>query len=194
MASPDVAGVAALYLATHPAATPAQVSAALLSDSLKGAVSDPGTASPNTFLHVNPVTSAPSTPTPAAPAPVYVAPVPVARSCNVGTNDSNVNIADKGTALSTIGISNCAGKASKATRISISIVHARRGDLQVELVSPNGKAKKLRAASKRDKAGNLVITYTANMATFNKNGVWKLRVKDTVKGVSGYIDSWTLTV
>jgi subtilisin family serine protease len=50
MASPHVAGAAALYLETHPQATPAEVNRALLDNATTNAVSDPGTGSPNTLL------------------------------------------------------------------------------------------------------------------------------------------------
>ncbi|MFF7653648.1 S8 family peptidase [Streptomyces sp. NPDC007983] len=52
MAAPHVAGAAALYLAAHPAATPARVSAALMAESTKGAVRNAGRGSPNRLLRV----------------------------------------------------------------------------------------------------------------------------------------------
>ncbi len=51
MASPHVAGVAALYLAANPSATPAQVLTALVNNSTAGKVTDPGAGSPNRMLH-----------------------------------------------------------------------------------------------------------------------------------------------
>ncbi len=62
MASPHVAGVAALYLALHPRATPAQVKAAIISGALDGAVSGLGGAkatSPNRMLNVGWLDAAP---------------------------------------------------------------------------------------------------------------------------------------
>ena len=50
MASPHVAGAAALYLGLHPTATPAEVTAALKSEATPGMVSDPGPDSPNLLL------------------------------------------------------------------------------------------------------------------------------------------------
>ncbi len=52
MATPHVAGAAALYLADNPSATPAQVSSALVAGSVSGAVTSPGTGSPNRLLYV----------------------------------------------------------------------------------------------------------------------------------------------
>lgn len=53
MASPHVAGAAALYLADHPSATPAQVSKALTDRAATGKVTGAGLGSPNKLLQVN---------------------------------------------------------------------------------------------------------------------------------------------
>jgi subtilisin family serine protease len=51
MATPHVAGVAALYLATNTTATPAAVASALISNSTSGVVRNPGSGSPNRLLY-----------------------------------------------------------------------------------------------------------------------------------------------
>ncbi|MEU1280289.1 S8 family peptidase [Streptomyces sp. NPDC005805] len=51
MAAPHTAGVAALYLAGNPTATPAQVRDALVANATNGKVTDPRTGSPNKLLH-----------------------------------------------------------------------------------------------------------------------------------------------
>jgi serine protease len=51
MASPHVAGVAALYLAVNPTATPSQVTTALINNSTSGKVTDARTGSPNRLLY-----------------------------------------------------------------------------------------------------------------------------------------------
>ncbi|MGD1225817.1 S8 family peptidase [Streptomyces krungchingensis] len=53
MASPHVAGAAALYLAGHKKATPAQVSKALVKQAVPGRISGAGLGSPNKLLHVD---------------------------------------------------------------------------------------------------------------------------------------------
>lgn len=50
MAAPHVAGVAALYLANNPSATPAQVTQAILNNASTGKLSSIGTGSPNLLL------------------------------------------------------------------------------------------------------------------------------------------------
>ena len=52
MATPHVAGAAALYLAANPAATPAQVGSALVGAATTGVVTSPGSGSPNRLLFV----------------------------------------------------------------------------------------------------------------------------------------------
>jgi subtilisin family serine protease len=51
MATPHVAGVAALYLQGSPSASPATVSGAIVDTATTGVVSNPGTGSPNRLLH-----------------------------------------------------------------------------------------------------------------------------------------------
>lgn len=51
MASPHVAGVAALYLSSHPNASPAEVATALVSNSLSGKLSNVGSGSPNKLIN-----------------------------------------------------------------------------------------------------------------------------------------------
>ncbi|WP_326724121.1 S8 family peptidase [Streptomyces sp. NBC_00243] len=54
MATPHVAGAAAIYLASHTSATPAQVSAALVAGATSNVVTSPGTGSPNKLLKIVP--------------------------------------------------------------------------------------------------------------------------------------------
>ncbi len=62
MASPHVAGAAALQLAANPTATPAQVATALINNATLNKVTDPRTGSPNRLLYT--LTPPPPAPTP----------------------------------------------------------------------------------------------------------------------------------
>ncbi|MGW6442117.1 S8 family peptidase [Lentzea sp. NPDC055074] len=53
MASPHVAGAAALYLADNPSKTPAEVHAAILAQATTGKITNPGTGSANLLLRTN---------------------------------------------------------------------------------------------------------------------------------------------
>jgi len=68
MASPHVAGVAALYLQGAPAATPATVTSAVVSGAVTGVVGSAGTGSPNRLLNTAFIVGGGGgTPTPTAP-------------------------------------------------------------------------------------------------------------------------------
>ncbi|MFI9344275.1 S8 family peptidase [Streptomyces sp. NPDC052773] len=54
MATPHVAGAAAVYLANHTSATPAQVASALTAGATTGKVTSPGSGSPNRLLKIVP--------------------------------------------------------------------------------------------------------------------------------------------
>jgi subtilisin family serine protease len=54
MATPHVAGAAAVYLADHSSATPAQVATALVNGATSGKVTSPGSGSPNRLLRLVP--------------------------------------------------------------------------------------------------------------------------------------------
>ncbi|MCS0602035.1 S8 family peptidase [Streptomyces sp. LP11] len=54
MATPHVAGAAAVYLAGHTSATPAQVATALVNGATSGKVTGPGSGSPNKLLKIVP--------------------------------------------------------------------------------------------------------------------------------------------
>ena len=64
MASPHVAGAAALYLQTNPAASPADVARALTSNATSGVLASIGTGSPNLLLYTAPSGAAPPQPPP----------------------------------------------------------------------------------------------------------------------------------
>lgn len=66
MASPHVAGVAALFLETNPTASPATVAAAIIDSSTPNKVTNPGTGSPNRLLF-SLLTGAPPPPPPPPP-------------------------------------------------------------------------------------------------------------------------------
>jgi subtilisin family serine protease len=96
MASPHVAGLAALFLQANPGATPATVAASIKSAATTGIVGNAGSGSPNALMH--------ATLTASAPAPVTTTSVSVAslagRSAKSGSNWR---------ATVTVGVKNTAG-------------------------------------------------------------------------------------
>ena len=75
MATPHVAGVAALFLETNPGASPATVTAAITGSATPNHVSNAGTGSPNLLLYSLLTAAPPSTPTPTpTPTPCILLP------------------------------------------------------------------------------------------------------------------------
>jgi subtilisin family serine protease len=88
MASPHVAGAAAVYLEANPSASPATVASALIAASTPNKVTSPGTGSPNRLLYLAPAgggTTPTPTPTPTpSPSPTPT-PTPPAPACGTQT-------------------------------------------------------------------------------------------------------------
>ncbi|MFI2430720.1 S8 family peptidase [Streptomyces sp. NPDC018693] len=174
MASPHVAGAAALYLADNPTATPAQVSTALTSAATTGVVTSPGSGSPNRLLYVG---DGGTTPPPTGD-----------RFENTG--DYAIN--DNSTVESPITVSGVSGNAPSALAVEVHIIHTYIGDLQVQLIAPDGTAYTLKGYGTGGSSDNIDATYTVNASSEVANGTWRLRVSDNANFDTGRIDAWAL--
>ncbi|MFD5076226.1 S8 family serine peptidase [Streptomyces sp. NPDC058371] len=172
MATPHVTGAAALYLADHPGSTPAQVASGLVAAASTGVVTGPGTGSPNRLLNVGGGTTTP----------------PGSRFENAG--DYAIN--DNATVESPVTVSGVTGNAPAALSVEVHIVHTYIGDLQVQLVAPDGSAYTLKAYGTGGSSDNINTTYSVNASSEVANGTWKLRVSDNAAVDTGKIDSWAL--
>ncbi|MCQ9131417.1 M4 family metallopeptidase [Streptomyces sp. IBSBF 2807] len=109
-------------------------------------------------------------------------------------NTADVSIPDRGAAVtSSITVSGRTGNAPSNLQVGVDIVHTYIGDLQVQLVAPDGTAYTLKAYGTGGSADNINTTYTVNASSEVANGVWKLRVQDNAAQDTGYINSWKLT-
>ncbi|MDX2388753.1 S8 family serine peptidase [Streptomyces sp. DK15] len=183
MASPHVAGVAALLASTNPGITPAQ-----LRDKLATQANDvacpsdsrcKGTTAKNGFFgegQVDALKAVGSTPPPG----------------KYFENAADVAIGDNTTVESAVTVSGVTGNVPAALKVGVNIVHTYIGDLKVDLVAPDGSVYTVhnRAGGSTD---NINQTYTVNASTEVANGTWKLRVNDNAGGDTGRIDSWNLT-
>ncbi|MEU1519973.1 M4 family metallopeptidase [Streptomyces sp. NPDC005811] len=109
-------------------------------------------------------------------------------------NTADVSIPDNGAAVtSSITVSGRTGNAPSNLQVGVDIVHTYIGDLQVQLVAPDGTAYTLKAYGTGGSTDNLSTTYTVNASSEVANGVWQLRVQDNAAADTGYINSWKLT-
>ncbi|NYS18704.1 S8 family peptidase [Streptomyces sp. SJ1-7] len=174
MASPHVAGAAALYLADNPGSTPAQVSAGLVAAATTGVVGNPGSGSPNRLLYVG--TGSTNPPEPG----------------QKFENTTSYPINDNSTVESPVTVSGITGNAPSALKVPVNISHTYIGDLRIDLVAPNGTVFNLKAFGSGGSADDVVTTYTVNASSVAANGVWKLRVADNARADTGRINSWGL--
>ena len=109
-------------------------------------------------------------------------------------NTADVSIPDVGAAVSSpITVSGVAGNAPATLSVSVDIRHTFRGDLQVDLIAPDGTAYRLKSTSTTDSADNVIATYTVNASSEVANGTWRLQARDYYSADTGYINSWRLT-
>ncbi|WP_291415018.1 S8 family peptidase [Actinophytocola sp.] len=177
MATPHVAGAAALYLADHPSAAPAEVATALTGNATPNKVTDPGTGSPNVLLYTGTGGGDPD---------------PEPGNCDAVANATRVAIPDAGPAVtSATAISGCEGAASTASTVAVDITHTYRGDLVIDLIAPDGSAYRLKDAG-WDSGDNVNETYPVNLGSEAANGTWTLSVQDVYSADTGTLNGWTL--
>jgi subtilisin family serine protease len=183
MASPHVAGVAALLKSANPTATPAQLRQLLATQADDLNCTDSrcsGTTAKNNFFGEGRVDALAAVDTGTPPGKSF-------------ENTADVAIPDAGAAVtSPITVSGVTGNAPATLKVDVNIVHTYRGDLVIDLIAPDGTAYRLKASS-NDGADNIVTTYTVNASSEVANGVWKLQVQDVARIDTGHINSWKLT-
>ncbi|SDP39649.1 S8 family peptidase [Lentzea jiangxiensis] len=184
MASPHVAGVAALLKSVDPTATPAQLRTLLATQADDLTCSDTrcsGTTAKNNFFGEGRVD---------ALAAVGTGTPPGGGSFE---NTDDVAIPDAGAAVtSSVTVSGITGNAPATLKVDVNIVHTYRGDLVIDLIAPDGTAFRLKGSG-NDSADNVVTTYPVNASGEVANGTWKLQVQDVARADTGYINSWKLT-
>lgn len=84
------------------------------------------------------------------------------------------------------------GSAPAALSVPVAIKHTYVGDLQVQLIAPDGTAYTLKGYGTGGSSDDINTTYTVNASSETANGTWKLRVSDNAALDVGKIDSWGL--
>ncbi|MGA5873415.1 S8 family peptidase [Streptomyces cinereoruber] len=184
MASPHVAGVAALIASVNPSFTPAQIRDQLgVQATDRACPSDTrckGTATKNGFFGEGAVDALKAVGGSTPPPGKYF------------ENLTDVTVPDNTTVESPITVSGVTGNAPATLKVGVDVKHTYIGDLKVDLVAPDGSVYTLhnRTGSGTD---NIVQTYTVNASSEVVNGVWRLRVNDNASQDTGKIDAWNLT-
>ncbi|GAA2761054.1 S8 family peptidase [Streptomyces paradoxus] len=177
MATPHVAGLAALMKSANSALTPAQIESAIKANAraLLGTCSGGcGAGLADAAKTVQAVKGGTSTGT-------------------TFSSTTAVAIPDNGAAIeSPISVTGRSGNAPSALQVGVDITHTYRGDLVIDLVAPDGSAYRLKSAAS-DSADNVNTTYTVNASSEVANGTWKLRVQDTAAQDTGTLNGWKLT-
>jgi serine protease len=114
-----------------------------------------------------------------------------ARQANYYARVTDVPIPDRGVGTSSIYV-NKPGAGSAGLRVGVRVLHLNRGQLTVSLIAPDGTAYLLKAASASDTGDHVISTYVRNVSAESVTGYWRLQARDTVRGTTGYIDSFTL--
>jgi Zn-dependent metalloprotease len=127
-------------------------------------------------------TPAPTTPAPSTPAPG-------------GTrleNTADFAVTDSAIVESPI-TARLSGSAPKALKVDVDIAHSYRGDLQIDLVAPDGSTYRLKSSNRLDSADNVKTAFTVDASAEPAAGTWKLRVRDRYADDDGVLRSWALT-
>ncbi|MFD4482689.1 S8 family peptidase [Streptomyces sp. NPDC058471] len=173
MASPHVAGAAALVLSANPSWSPSQVRDTIVQNATPDKVTDARTGSPNRLLYVG--TGGTNPPD----GPKF-------------ENTADYPISDNATTKSPLTVSGVAGNAPADLAVGVDIRHSYRGDLRVDLIAPDGSAYRIKNYNSNDSGQNVQGTFTVNASSEAADGTWKLRVSDNASEDTGYIDSWSL--
>ncbi|MDN3293342.1 S8 family serine peptidase [Streptomyces ficellus] len=186
MASPHVAGVAALMASANPAATPADLRSGLgVQANDTACPSDSrctGTTATNGFFGEGQTDALKAVGGATPPSGPYF------------ENTTDAAIADNATVESPITVSGVTGNAPATLKVGVDIKHTYRGDLVVSLVAPDGTVYLLEDFADNDGTDNVTKTYPVDASAEAANGTWKLRVRDTASQDTGRIDAWNLTL
>ncbi|MFB9908757.1 S8 family peptidase [Allokutzneria oryzae] len=176
MATPHVVGAAALYLSANTSATPAQVGKALTDNATAGVVKNAGSGSPNKLLYTGFIGGGGGTPT-----------------CDGAANGDKVAIPDAGAAVtSSVVVSGCDSKGSATAAVKVDITHPYTADLSVDLIAPSGAVTSLKKVGGANSRDGIHQTFTVDTTAEDRNGTWKLQVRDHYRFDEGTIDSWSI--
>ncbi len=106
---------------------------------------------------------------------------------------TDVDIPDNSTVHSPISVTDIGGSAPSTLGVGVDIKHTYRGDLHLSLLAPDGTSYLLEDIPNNDDGDHVYKSYTVDASSETANGTWRLQVRDTGSGDTGYIDAWNLT-
>ncbi|MEU3351594.1 M4 family metallopeptidase [Streptomyces sp. NPDC037389] len=112
---------------------------------------------------------------------------------SVFENTTPVAIPDAGPAVTSPIVVTRSGNGSSALKVDVNITHTYRGDVQIDLVAPDGKTWRLKDADSWDSAADIKETYTVDASAVSATGTWKLQVQDLYANDEGTVNSWKLS-
>ncbi|WP_169732398.1 S8 family serine peptidase [Haloglycomyces albus] len=178
MASPHVAGAVAIYLSENPSASTTEVENWVVDNASTNKISNPE-GSPNRLLHTLLDGDGGGDEPPPDPG-----------ECS-GVNTTSTPIPDNSTVTSTIEL-DCDGGTVSTGSVSVDISHTYRGDLEINLIAPNGDTTNLKMNG-WDSGDDVVETYPVSFNDIPGDGTWTLEIIDHYSWDTGTLNEWSLS-
>jgi len=83
----------------------------------------------------------------------------------------------------------------ESVEVSITVSHRRRGQLGIEIISPDNTVSKLYLPHTIDRNPDINWTFTSMRCWGESSrGIWTLRIYDNERGIVGNLTSWVLNI
>lgn len=107
----------------------------------------------------------------------------------------NLSVPDGGSVTSGLAVAGIGGQAPAALQVAVDITHEWRGDVRIDLLSPDGRTYPLRSDSTAatENGGVLRETYRVDASASPADGTWTLKVSDPYTGSVGTLNAWSMT-
>ncbi|MFC4335553.1 S8 family serine peptidase [Salininema proteolyticum] len=158
MASPHVAGAATLHLGEFPGDSPAQVESALKDNAVSGAISNPGSGSPNLLVNTN-----------------YLNGAPVEDDFSVSVDPSEGQVAPGESVSATVATETTRGADQDVTLSASGLPEGVTATFDPENVTTGGTSALTLSASADAAEGDYTVTVTAS-GSIDRSATFALRV------------------
>lgn len=112
---------------------------------------------------------------------------------SVFTNTEMIDIPDSTRkTYSEIVVEGVGTMAPRELVLNVDISHTSRGDLEINLFSPDGSRYRLKGRNEIDRFDNIVGSWTIDASRDLAEGTWRLEIVDHFYGNAGRLNSWSL--